>query len=418
MTAVMSAMYWAVNRVAEAKIAQAEARAAQAGAEAAKAVAEAAAAAVKAESDAERRMLSDLRDRLPGTAAVLTNGQTLQQEIESSLGHLMRKLGATESSVLVRDPDPDSQYLFFLALHGPAAGQLRKILVGRDSMAGKVLRIGEPLRVANPYDNPDFSARVDKRANHVTREMLTIPLVVDQLPVGVAQFLNRADGKSFSEQNEATAMAESGRIALKVAEFVRDEENYVQVGLYSPPSPSPAAIMFCDLSASSSLFDVLHESGAITCINDYLSQVTDIVLNAGGSIDQYLGDGAMFLFTQDPGADPAVVARRAAEAAVASVTAFQAIKQSWLASRLEVGPVFSRVGLAYGSYRETLIGPARHRERVVLGSGVHRAAELCESSSRKKNVILIDDQMDRLLDHRWERVPESAEGAFELLGRT
>lgn len=410
-------MWWAVNRVAEAKVAQAEAKAAQASAEAMKTVAEAAVAAAKAESAAERRMLIDLRDRLPGTTAALSNGQTLQQEIESSLGHLMRRLGATESSVLVRDPDPDSEYLFFLALHGRAAGQLRKILVGRDSIAGKALRGGEPLRVANPYDNPDFSARVDKRANHVTREMLTIPLVVDQIPVGVAQFLNRADGRNFSEQDEVMAVAESGRIALKVAEFVRAEENYVQVGLYSPPSPSPAAIMFCDLSASSSLFDVLHESGAITCINDYLSQVADIVLNEGGVIDQYLGDGAMFLFTQDASADPTVVARRAAEAAVASVEAFQVIKQSWLASRLEVKPVFSRIGLAYGNYRETLIGPARHRKRVVLGSGVHRAADLCETSSRKKNVILIDERMASLLDRKWKVRSEQRDGVFELIGR-
>ena len=171
------------------------------------------------------------------------------------------------------------------------------------------------------------------------------------------------------------------------------------------------------MSASSSLFDVLHESGAITCLNDYLSQTADIVLTAGGSVDQYLGDGAMFRFTQELGADPAAMARHAAEAAVNSITAFQTIKRSWLASRWEVGAVFSRVGVAYGDYRETLIGPARHRERVILGSGVHRAAQLCEASSRQKNIILVDNQMATLLGDSWELALGPVNDMFELIGK-
>ena len=409
-TAVVGVMWWMVNRITEAKLAKVEA-------EAAKAVAEAETKAAKAEAIAERQMLAELRDRLPLSSASVSKGQALQQEIEASLGQLMRQLGATESSVLVRDPDPSSEYLFFLALHGKAATQLRKIMVGRDSIAGKVLRVGRPLRVANPYDNPDFSSHVDTRAGHTTRQMLTIPLVVDQVAVGVAQFLNRIDGQSFGEQDESRAIAESGRIALKVAEFVRDTENYVQLGLYSPPSPSDAAIVFCDLSASSSLFDVLHESGAITCLNDYLSQTADIILSAGGSVDQYLGDGAMFRFVAEASVEPAVVARRAAAAAVKSVEAFQSIKNSWLASRWELGAVFSRIGIAYGDFRETLIGPARYRERLVLGSGVHRAAELCENAARTKNVIVVDTRMAALLDEGWKLDPGAVSGVFELLGK-
>ncbi len=416
-TAVVCAMWWSFNRTTEAKLAEVEAAAAKAVTEAEAKAEKAEAKAAKAEAAAERHVLAELRDRLPATTNHPTRGQTLQQEVEFGLGQLMRGLGATESSVLVSDPDPSSEYLFFLALHGGAAAGMRKIMVGRDTLAGKVLRSRTPIRVTNPYENPDFSSQVDTRIGHTTREMLTIPLVVDRVAVGVAQFLNRTDGRSFSAEDESRAMSESGRIALKVAEFVRDTENYVQLGLYSPPSPSAAVIMFCDLSASSSLFDVLHASGAIVCLNDYLSQTVDIILTAGGSVDQYLGDGAMCRFIPEADADPAVVARRAAQAAVDSMLSFQTIKDSWLASHWEVGAVFSRMGIAYGDFREPVIGPTRKREPVILGSGVHRAAELCDTASRRKNVILVDRPMATLLGDGWRLERGPSEDCFEVLGR-
>jgi hypothetical protein len=75
-TALVGAMWRAVSRTTEAKVAKVEA-------DAARAVAEAEARVAKATVTAERQMLAELRDRLPTSGGVLSKGQTLQQEIES-----------------------------------------------------------------------------------------------------------------------------------------------------------------------------------------------------------------------------------------------------------------------------------------------------------------------------------------------
>jgi class 3 adenylate cyclase len=179
--------------------------------------------------------------------------------------------------------------------------------------------------------------------------------------------------------------------------------------------------LFCDLSSSSSLFKVLHESGAVTCINDYLSQVTDIVLSVGGSIDTYLGDGAMFRFVDTvlPNAELGSIAvRSAAEAALKATAAFGRIKQSWLDSRWEAQHVFSRMGIAYGPFRETLMGPERYRERVVLGASVHRAAQICDVAPRDRSVILVDRNSANFLRPDWKLSDFASSpslGVFELM---
>jgi len=275
----VGAIWWLAKRDLENRIGKMEADCAKKLATAETRAAKAETSAARAEADFDRRLLVELRGRLPSSRETFSRGQVLQQEIETELRYVMQGLGATESSVLVRDPDQGSEYLYFLAAHGPAAPRLRRALVGPDSLAGKVLRQGKPLIVENPYKNPDFSAVIDTKTEHVTRAMITIPLCVGSAVVGVAQFLNKENGNGFDGEDERRLIAETASIGLKVSEFVRDTDNYVQVGLYAIHSPADAAILFCDLSSSSSLFKVLHESGAVTCINDYLSQVTDIVLS-------------------------------------------------------------------------------------------------------------------------------------------
>jgi len=330
-----------------------------------------------------------------------SRGQVLRKEIEVELDAVLLRLGVTEGSVLVRAPEPSAGHLFFLAWSGETTTGMRATTVGRDSTAGKVSRTGKARQEVNPY----LSSQVETR-------MLAIPLIVDGAVVGVAQFLGE---RTFDEDDEARVAAECGRIARSVAEFVRDSGNHARLGLHSPPSPAEAAIVFCDLSASSSLFDVLHAADAIGCLDDYLSRTVDVVLTAGGSVDQYLGDGALCRFLPDDGPEAAV--RRAVGAAVDATAAFRAVKESWLASRWEVAAVFSRIGIAYGDFREALIGPARQREPVILGSGVHRAAELCATASRRKDVVLVDRRTADLLDDGWTLGPGPSADSFEVLGR-
>jgi class 3 adenylate cyclase len=332
----------------------------------------------------------------------------------------MQELSATESSVLVDDPDPESDYLVFLVAHGPAAAKIEKIKVPFDSIAGKVFRQGSPV-IGDPHRDPNFSPMVDSRAQHLTRNMLTVPLYHRRGIVGVAQFLNKQNGAEFTREDEHSTVAAVTRVAVKVGDFVGELEHFAEVGLYSPPSPYRAATVFCDLSHSSSLFDTLREPNAVACINEYLSQVTEIVLNAGGVIDRYLGDGAMFRFVDASpvgGNGRNATVNSAATAALRAVDDFVRLKESWLKHSWDVQRVYSRMGISYGPYREVLLGPVRHRERLVVGASVHRAGQICELASRDRNIVVVDRETSGLLGENWklsEHVSSRlAEGFFEI----
>jgi class 3 adenylate cyclase len=349
------------------------------------------------------QILEELHSKTASEASVLTSGGLLRLQIENDLRGVMQDLGATESSVIVRDPEPQSNSFVFLVAHGPAASQIEKMKVPPHSIAGAVYRSGTPA-IGDPRENPDFSPSVDSRAEHVTRNMLTVPLYHGQGIVGVAQFLNKENGQDFGPSDAYAATSAVTRVSVKVGDFVRNVDHFSQVGLYSPPSPYQAAIVFCDLSHSALLFDVLGEAGAVACINEYLSRVTEIVLDAGGAIDGYLGDGAMFRFVDDlPAvAEPGnLTVHNAVTTALRAAEDFGRIKQAWLKRDWQVERVHSRLSISYGPYREVRLGPVRHRENSVVGASVHKAAQICELASRDRTLVVVDRTVASLVQDVW-----------------
>ncbi|QUQ66910.1 hypothetical protein [Kutzneria sp. CA-103260] len=346
-------------------------------------------------------IFEDLRSKMSSEASLLTSGGLLRYEVENELRNVMQDLGATESSVIVKDPEPQSNSFIFLVAHGPAAPRLEKMKVKPQSIAGFVFRDGRPV-IGDPQENPHFSPAVDSRAEHVTENMLTVPLHYGgKGPVGVAQFLNKDGG--FERGDEQAAVAAVTRMAVKVGEFVSDTDHFSQIGLYSPPSRYQAAIVFCDLSHSSSLFDALGEPGAVACIDEYLTGVTEFVLNAGGAIDGYLGDGAMFRFVDDQlavsGNSTAVDA--AVTTALRAAEDFARIKKVWRDRGWQVDRVHSRMGISYGPYREVRMGPVRHRENLVVGASVHKAAQICDLASRDRTLVVVDRAVAERVGDRW-----------------
>ena len=102
LSSVVSVVWWFAKRALENRIAKVEADFAKEIATTETRVAKAEASAARAEADFDRRLLVELRGRLPSGGETLSRGQILQQEIGAELRYVMQRLGATESSVLVR----------------------------------------------------------------------------------------------------------------------------------------------------------------------------------------------------------------------------------------------------------------------------------------------------------------------------
>lgn len=70
-------------------------------------------------------------------------------------------------------------------------------------LVGYVAESGESVNIANCYEDPRFTSTVDQRTGYVTKHMLCAPIYDKRNEiVGVAQVINKRDGKPFSKKDE------------------------------------------------------------------------------------------------------------------------------------------------------------------------------------------------------------------------
>jgi len=156
-------------------------------------------------------------------AAVLEIGQllgsTLDLEalLELVLGGITRLLSCERATLFLVDPETGELWSKVALGEG---GTIR--VPPGQGIAGHVASTGEAVRVADAYSDPRFLAEVDRATGFRTRSLLAVPLRGKQgKPIGVAQALNRLDGRPFDSTDEHTlsAMASVVGIALENAQL-------------------------------------------------------------------------------------------------------------------------------------------------------------------------------------------------------
>jgi class 3 adenylate cyclase len=372
----------------------------------------------------ERERVMDLDARLGALQQDYVNlklgktGVLLKQEIETDLQEAMDALDVKEGSILVPGPPPDSSRFVFLAIYGPAAAKLTKAKLPIDKgIVGRVFATGRLHSTPNAARDPNFFEGIDKKGEHETRTLLTVPLRSDGRTIGVVQFLNKADG--FTRNDETTAEALARSLGAKVATFARDPENFELLGLAWRSEDKEATIAFCDLTSFSSLLTDMNVPSAIDCVNEYLEQQCDVAIRYGATIDKYIGDGVMLRFNvphRIVAGDHAILA---VNAALEMREAFEHLKRGWVSEGLPVNAVYSRIGLSCGPVYEARIGHPQFEQLTVIGEAVNAAANLCEIAPRSRNVVMVDQPLVKRLNGSVVTVEESLSGpdAYEVVER-
>ncbi len=159
-----------------------------------------------------------------------------------------------------------------------------------------------------------------------------------------------------------------------------------------------ATVMFCDLRGYTGFAERLSAPELLEALNTYLGQVSDAVMDQGGSVVTFLGDGVMAVFgaplaTEDH-------ATRALAAAQAVVTA--------------VGADRVGVGLSSGPVVSGTVGSGRRMEYAAIGDTTNVAARV-QALTRDvdRPILLTEATAARLAD------PDAVEslGEFKLRGR-
>ena len=350
---------------------------------------------------ARESQLAQLRDEYSAVLQDFLNykggrgGVVIKREIDNEVALIRNALGATESSILVPGPMPYSPTFVFLSIYGPAAAKLRKSKLPLEKgIAGRVFRSGLAHNAKDVYEDASFSPVADRKGMHLTQSMLTVPVEYQGQIVGVAQFLNKLDGQPFTDSDQRVALRAVQNLASKVSEFRRDPANFEALGLASTAEEGRlATVLFCDLTASSTMYETMSSAEVVDAINEYLERQADVVLRYGGTIDKYLGDGAMFVFNPRRSGSDYDHATRAVEAALDMQRDFETLKRGWSEVGIPLPAVYNRVAAACGPVLSPIMGHPQFQQVTVFGDTVGRAAHLCEAAPRDRNVFVVDEDV-------------------------
>jgi adenylate cyclase len=163
-----------------------------------------------------------------------------------------------------------------------------------------------------------------------------------------------------------------------------------------------ATVLFADLRGFTALAESLGAPEVIALLNRYLSAMSDAILDHGGTVVSYMGDGIMAVFgapvAQDDHADRAVAAAREMLRRLPSVG----------------GDLRMGIGLCSGPVMSGTVGSARRMEYTAVGDTTNTAARL-EAMTKEAGVdVLIADETRQAL-----RDPEGLRsfGEVEVRGR-
>lgn len=178
-------------------------------------------------------------------------------------------------------------------------------------------------------------------------------------------------------------------------------------------------VMFTDLRSFTTFAERHPVELVIEVLNHYLAEVGDAVLDAGGTLVAYLGDGVMSVFGAPIASNDH--ASRAVEVARQIIgprlTAFNAwLGQRGIDSQFEIG-----VGLNSGPLMSGNVGSARRLEYAAIGDTTNTAARV-ESLTKEYGVPLlltqttVDELRDATLDLKFvdEVAPRGRAGTVRL----
>jgi class 3 adenylate cyclase/CHASE2 domain-containing sensor protein len=133
-------------------------------------------------------------------------------------------------------------------------------------------------------------------------------------------------------------------------------------------------ILFSDLAGFTAMSEVLPPERLVSILNEYLDEMSDLVLDERGTLDKYIGDAIMALW----GA-PAPVpdhARRACRAAVRMQRRLDALNAQWRQQDGDWPALRMRIGVNTGTPVVGNIGGQRRFDYTALGDAVNLAARL------------------------------------------
>jgi adenylate cyclase len=181
-----------------------------------------------------------------------------------------------------------------------------------------------------------------------------------------------------------------------------------------------ATVLFSDIRRFTSLSEGMSARGVVELLNEYFTDMVEVIFKRGGVLDKYIGDAIMAVF----GAP--IATGRHADDAVATATDMKLALAILNTRRIERGqePIDIGIGLATGEVLSGSIGSEKRLDYTVIGDSVNLASRMEGATkhygagillSETTVVALKDDHLIRPVDLIRVKGRETPVEMFEAL---
>ncbi len=174
---------------------------------------------------------------------------------------------------------------------------------------------------------------------------------------------------------------------------------------------------FSDIQGFTGLSEQMNPPDLVQFLNEYLTEMTDILLAHGGTLDKYEGDAILAFFGAPyPLEDHA---KRAVAAAVAMQNRLQVLREHWSGTGVGLPASASqlrmRIGINSGPMLVGNMGSRGRMNYTMMGDTVNVAARL-ESSAKYFGILI--QISESTAEHLGPDFASRALGAVKLVGKT
>jgi adenylate cyclase len=342
-------------------------------------------------------------------AALLDCGRRLNAEVnlEELLKQILVSAGeltdSPDGSVLLYDRERNG--LYFAAATGKSSPMLlrkwgessNQRVPLASSKAGSVFKTRKPIVEYSLATDRSHFKGVDQQTQATTRSMICIPLIFSGESIGVIQILNKRKGRYTSRDRILLEnFASQASVAIRNAGLFKDI--VAHMGLYTSNDAAGLVdqlrkrarcerltVMFADMRGFTQLCQTLGDPTRIQgLLEEFLSMLSEQVLQNGGIVNKFLGDGLLAIFRTGD------FEKNGVKSAFAIVERFQSILRQWQEvtsedlSFLDVG-----IGIVTGDAILGTIRASKVRDFTVIGTPVNLAAAF-ENHAREGKRILVD----------------------------
>ena len=158
-------------------------------------------------------------------------------------------------------------------------------------------------------------------------------------------------------------------------------------------------VFFSDIVSFTELSDTLEPELLAKLVNNYLSEMTNIAIECGGTIDKFIGDAVMVFFGDPESRGERQDALACVEMAAKMQKRIEELQTYWRAIGIKEG-MHVRMGISTGYCTVGDFGSQQRLDYTAFGSPVNLAARLEAMAPAKKVMIseqtyeLISDQVD------------------------